>query len=639
MCILNYFSKLKSIIVICFVMFSVFTVDGQVTEHFSDETPGATSFSNSGVTYNLTGGKFEIAYGSAYGYTGTTTDDYYVDNWSSILNAAGVVGAITKTTNNFYVYDFWIFPGDGLVTKSNGGTIIIRGKLSGATQFTKTVEGADINLGVGYTYVDLTSFSTTEIDELEFELTGNLRYLAVDAFRHQSVAANATPTATAPSAPSVTEDDTNVALADDIQVADTDGDDQTVTFTITGGTLTIGTAGSITFPSGSNGTSSFSAAGNLSDINAALDAATFTPTPNLNGTNAGTISFTTNDGTVSSSAASVSFNITAVNDKPTASSFTTSTIYENTTYAFATANFGYSDDDGDPLDHVRITAVPSNGTLWLDSDGSGTVNGGESALSNNVTVSKADLDAGKLKYLNTNGTSSSFTFDVSDGTDYSTSTYTATLTVTPEPTVTLSLDPSSSISENAGSTSVKATLSNTFNKTVSVNLLKSGTTSGTDYSLSSTTISITTGNTTGTATITGVNDDLDENNETVIIDISSVTNGTESGTQQVTCTLIDDDNTPVVTASQSFSIAENIANSGVVGTVLATDVDAGTSFSAWTEIGGTGASIFEINASSGAITVTDNSGIDYETTTSYTYTVTVSDGTNTSASEMITITH
>ena len=65
---------------------------------------------------------------------------------------------------------------------------------------------------------------------------------------------------------------------------------------------------------------------------------------------------------------------------------------------------------------------------------------------------------------------------------------------------------------------------------------------------------------------------------------------------------------PVVTATQSFSIAENTANSGAVGTVLATDGDAGTSFSAWTETGGTGASIFEI-------TVTDNSGIDYETIT------------------------
>ncbi|MDQ1773074.1 cadherin domain-containing protein, partial [Labilibaculum euxinus] len=111
-----------------------------------------------------------------------------------------------------------------------------------------------------------------------------------------------------------------------------------------------------------------------------------------------------------------------------------------------------------------------------------------------------------------------------------------------------------------------------------------------------------------------------------------------SASETITINITDvNDVTPVVTASQSFSIAENTANSGAVGTVLATDGDAGTSFSAWTETGGTGASIFEINASSGAITVTDNSGIDYETTTSYTYTVTVSDGINTSASETITI--
>ncbi|MDQ1772953.1 cadherin-like domain-containing protein, partial [Labilibaculum euxinus] len=670
-------------------------------------------------------------------------------------NAGDITVLIVKRTDS----QSFSFKGIWLYNDIGNASITIKGYLGGNPTGDQEAFSISSEITKAYDWV---------VDEIRIE--GADLCFFFDNFKFESAVINSPPTATAPSAPSVTEDDTNVALADDIQVADTDGDDQTVTFTITGGTLTIGTTG-ITFGGTGNGNASFTATGTLAAINTALDAATFTPTPNLSGTNAGTIAFISNDGTDDSSPTSVSFDITAVNDdpsvsglptditvsediasnvdlsaatlsdvdagsnsivltieasagtltagsggsvtiggsgtatlsltgsvanidtylntssnikytsasnvngsdaatltltandggytgsgggtnvplgtvnvditavndKPTASSFTTSTIYENTTYAFVTVNFGYSDDDGDPLDHVRITAVPANGSLWVDADGSGTINGAESALSNNGTVSKADLDAGKLKYLNTNGTSSSFTFDVSDGTDYSTSTYTATLTVTPEPTVTLSLDPSSSISENAGSTSVKATLSNTFNKTVSVNLLKSGTTSGTDYSLSSTTIIITTGNTTGTATITGVNDDLDENNETVIIDISSVTNGTESGTQQVTCTLTDDDNTPVVTASQSFSIAENIANSGAVGTVLATDGDAGTSFSAWTETGGTGASIFEINASSGAITVTDNSGIDYETTTSYTYTVTVSDGINTSASEMITI--
>ncbi len=119
----------------------------------------------------------------------------------------------------------------------------------------------------------------------------------------------------------------------------------------------------------------------------------------------------------------------STNNKPTAASFTASSIHQDVAYAFVTANFSYSDTDGDPLDHIRISSVPSQGVLWIDTDGSGTINNSESALSNNGTVSKSYLDAGYLKYLNTNGTSSSFTFEVNDGTDYSTSSYTTTLTV------------------------------------------------------------------------------------------------------------------------------------------------------------------------------------------------------------------
>ena len=328
----------------------------------------------------------------------------------------------------------------------------------------------------------------------------------------------------------------------------------------------------------------------------------------------------------------------AGNTAPTASSFSTSSgLYQNQVYTFSTSDFGYADGDSDPIDHIRVTAVPANGSLWVDSDGSGTINGAESALSNSGTVSKANLDAGYLKYLNTNGTSSSFTFDVSDGTDYSTSTYTATLTVTPEPTVTLSLAPSSTISENGGSTSVKATLSNTFNKTVTINLGFSGTASGTDYSKTSSSINITSGNSTGTITLSGDDDDLDENNETVIVDISTIANGAESGTQQVTCTITDDDNTPIVTASQSFSVDEDAANTTSVGTVVATDADAGTTFQSWSITGGNGDGIFAINSATGEITVTDNTNLDYETKTSYSLTVTVSDGTNTSAGETVTV--
>ncbi len=97
------------------------------------------------------------------------------------------------------------------------------------------------------------------------------------------------------------------------------------------------------------------------------------------------------------------------------------------------------------------------------------------------------------------------------------------------------------------------------------------------------------------------------------------------------------DNTPVITASQSFDVDEDAANSTSVGTVAATDADAGTTLSGWTITLGNDDGIFAIGASSGEITVTDNTNLDYETTTSYTLTLTVSDGTNTSSSETVTI--
>src|SRR5690606_7765973 len=86
-------------------------------------------------------------------------------------------------------------------------------------------------------------------------------------------------------------------------------------FTVTGGTVSLGTTG-ITFGASGNGSSNFTASGTLANINAALDVATFTPTPDLYGADAGTISFVSNDGTANSNTASVTFDINGVNDAP-----------------------------------------------------------------------------------------------------------------------------------------------------------------------------------------------------------------------------------------------------------------------------------------------------------------------------------
>ena len=99
-----------------------------------------------------------------------------------------------------------------------------------------------------------------------------------------------------------------------------------------------------------------------------------------------------------------------------------------------------------------------------------------------------------------------------------------------------------------------ATLSAVSGQTATVNLAFSGTaTLTTDYTRSGTSIIVPAGSTSGSMTLTAAQDTLDENDETIIVDISSVTNGTESGTQQVAATITDDDDPPTV----SFSLASS----------------------------------------------------------------------------------
>ena len=91
----------------------------------------------------------------------------------------------------------------------------------------------------------------------------------------------------------------------------------------------------------------------------------------------------------------------------------TATTPEDTPYTFAAADFNFSDaDTGDTLASVIITAGPTAGSL--------TVDGVEiTAADRPKTVSKADIDAGKLKLVppaNASGPSR-FNFKVNDGTD------------------------------------------------------------------------------------------------------------------------------------------------------------------------------------------------------------------------------
>ncbi|WP_081782333.1 cadherin domain-containing protein [Prolixibacter bellariivorans] len=124
---------------------------------------------------------------------------------------------------------------------------------------------------------------------------------------------------------------------------------------------------------------------------------------------------------------------------------------------------------------------------------------------------------------------------------------------------------------------------------------------------------------------------------TLVLTVNDGTN--TSAAESVTINLNDiNDKAPVITADQNFAIDENSDNSTIVGTVAATDPDAGTTFQYWTIVSGNTDNAFAINSSTGEITVATSTALDKETTPSFTLSLTVSDGANTSAEQTVVIT-
>ena len=115
------------------------------------------------------------------------------------------------------------------------------------------------------------------------------------------------------------------------------------------------------------------------------------------------------------------------------------------------------------------------------------------------------------------------------------------LTIGQTPTVTLSLS-DAFINENGGNSSLTATLSNQSGQDVVINLSLSGSaTASSDFTISQASITISPGDLSGSVVLTGIDDALNEVDETIIISIQSLSNGLEDGDQQVTATVVDDE--------------------------------------------------------------------------------------------------
>ncbi len=95
-------------------------------------------------------------------------------------------------------------------------------------------------------------------------------------------------------------------------------------------------------------------------------------------------------------------------------------------------------------------------------------------------------------------------------------------------------------------------------------------------------------------------------------------------------------NNPPVIANQTFVVGDGSANGTVVGSVIASDPDAGNTLS-YSITGGNTGSAFSINASTGALSVSNSAAVKYATTPTFALTVRVTDNGGLFATATITV--
>ncbi|MCP5008603.1 MAG: tandem-95 repeat protein, partial [Aestuariibacter sp.] len=406
------------------------------------ETAGALQLSGVDVTLNQVITKADIdagnlkfvpvanANGSSYDSFAFSVNDGTADSASSYtltvdvtaVNDAPTAANNTVTTNEDTTYTFSAsdFSYNDIDSDTMASIKITTLETAGSLQLSgvdvtlnQVISKANIDSG-NLKFVPVSNANGSSYDSFAFSVNDG----TTDSASSYTLTVDVTAVNDAPTAANNTvttnEDTTYTFSASDFNYSDIDSD-TLASIKIT----TLETAGSLQL-SGVNVT--------LNQVisKANIDAGNlkFVPVANANGSSYDSFAFSVNDGTTdSASSYTLTVDVTAVNDAPTAASNTVTT-NEDTTYTFSASDFSYSDIDSDTMASVKITTLETVGALQLS--------GVDVTLNQDIT--KADIDAGNLKFVpvaNANGSSyDSFAFSVNDGTADSASSYTLTVDVT-----------------------------------------------------------------------------------------------------------------------------------------------------------------------------------------------------------------
>ena len=298
-----------------------------------------------------------------------------------------------------------------VTTLSSKGTLALNGS---AVTLGQSISRSDIEAG-NLKFTPAANANGTGYDSFKFTVNdGTADSSASSTMTIDVTAVNDLPTASDKTV-TATEDTAFVFALADFGFSDVDSGAQLQSIAVT----TLSSAGTLTL---NDSAVTWDQSISRSDIEAGN--LKFTPAANANGTGYDSFKFTVNDGTADSSASStMTIDVTAVNDLPTASDKTV-TATEDTAFVFALADFGFSDVETAQLDSIAVTTLSSKGTLALNG----------SAVDSGQSISRSDIEAGNLKFTpaaNANGTGyDSFKFTVNDGTADSSASSTMTIDVT-----------------------------------------------------------------------------------------------------------------------------------------------------------------------------------------------------------------
>ncbi len=434
---------------------------------FTAGANGSASFTVTGTIGNLEAALNGLTYTPFTSYTGPDTLSVSLADPTDTLNTSSSVaitvnpftapaitapstvtvsenGSLVFSSGNGNLISFTDngsgFNSDSMTLSVNHGTLtlgttnglIFSSGSNGSAGFTVKASVANLNAALaGMTYQPTSGYAGS--DTLAISVNDPTDNKSAST----SVAINVSPLApsiTAPVSASLTENGSlafSTGNGNAISLTDANPGSDSLTLSVSHGTLTLSTTSGLSFTAGSNGSASFTVSGTISNLNAALNGLTYQPTASYSGSDTLAISLVDPGDTLSASK-NVSLSVNAL-PAPSITSPATATVLENNSLTFSSNSISVADSAAGGTSDSLSLAV-SHGTLTLSTTSGLTFTAGSNgSASFTVTGTVTNLNAAlnNLKYtptLNYTG-SDSLSISITDPGDNESASKSVAITV------------------------------------------------------------------------------------------------------------------------------------------------------------------------------------------------------------------